>query len=282
MAKGISISIGLNFVDRNRYSGWDGRLRGCEVDARSMEDLARKRGFESRLLLNQEATSDRVKDAIHGAASTLKSDDILLLTYSGHGGKIPDPHNEEADGWDETWVLYDRQLVDDELYALWGEFQARVRILVLSDSCHSGTMAQFRFYETLHREPAARGFGDIQGADRPLFRAIPEEKARQNYEQDKRVYDEIEQKYPAGDRGNVSATVILISGCQDNQLSVDLPAGGVFTQVLRRVWNNGGFRGSYSLFHRRIRGQMPPTQSPNYFVAGAINHVFEHQMPFII
>ena len=282
MAKGISISIGLNFVDPNLYSGWDGRLRGCETDARAMEDLACKRGFETRLLLNQEATSDRIKDAIHGAASTLKSDDILLLTYSGHGGRIRDPHNEEADGWDETWVLYDRQLIDDELYALWAEFQARVRILVLSDSCHSGTVAQFRFYEALHRESTMRECGATHGVEQPLFRAIPEEKAEQNYEQDKRVYADIEQRYAAGDRNNVSATVILISGCQDNQLSVDLPRGGVFTQALRRVWNNGGFKGSYSLFHRRIRGQMPPTQSPNYFVAGAINHVFEHQMPFAI
>jgi len=84
------------------------------------------------------------------------------------------------------------------------------------------------------------------------------------------------------DRGDVRATVILISGCQDNQLSVDLPAGGLFTQALLRVWDNGSFKGSYSRFHRYIRAQMPPTQTPNYFVVGAINHAFEHQMPFAI
>jgi hypothetical protein len=206
----------------------------------------------------------------------------LLLTYSGHGGRIRDLHNEEADGWDETWVLYDRQLIDDELYALWAQFQPSVRILALSDSCHSGSVTQFRLYEALHQEPAMREFGVLQGAEQPLFRAIPEEKARQNYEQDKRVYDEMQQKYPAGDRGNVSATVILLSGCQDNQLSGDLPAGGVFTQALLRVWDNGSFEGGYALFHRRIRSQMPPTQSPNYFVVGPVNRAFERQMPFTI
>jgi len=41
---------------------------------------------------------------------------------------------------DETWVLYDRQLVDDELYKIWSKFKPGVRILVLSDSCHSGTV----------------------------------------------------------------------------------------------------------------------------------------------
>jgi metacaspase-1 len=282
VAQGISITIGLNFVDPNRYGGWDGRLRGCEADARAMENLARSKGFESTLLLNGEATAERVKDAIQGAARTLTSGDILLLTYSGHGGRIRDLHNEEADGWDETWVLYDRQLIDDELYALWAQFQPSVRILALSDSCHSGSVTQFRLYEALHQEPAMREFGVLQGAEQPLFRAIPEEKARQNYEQDKRVYDEIEQEYPAGDRGNVSATVILLSGCQDNQLSGDLPAGGVFTQALLRVWDNGSFRGGYAQFHRRIRGQMPPTQSPNYFVVGAVDRAFERQIPFTI
>jgi metacaspase-1 len=282
VATGMAVSIALNFVDPKQYGGWDGRLRGCEADARAMEALARKRGFESRMLLNEEATSDQVKDAIQAAARTLKSGDILLLTYSGHGGQIRDLNNEEADGWDETWVLYDRQLIDDELYALWAQFQAGVRILAFSDSCHSGTVAHFRFYEALHQESATRAFGVIQGAEQPLFRAIPEEEASRNYEQDKRVYDEIQEQYPAGDRGNVSATVILISGCQDNQLSVDLPAGGAFTQALRRVWDNGSFEGSYSRFHRRIRAQMPPTQSPGYLVVGAVNHVFEHQMPFAI
>jgi metacaspase-1 len=34
------------------------------------------------------------------------------------GGQVNDIHNDEPDGLDETWALYDRELVDDELYAL--------------------------------------------------------------------------------------------------------------------------------------------------------------------
>ncbi len=53
---------------------------------------------------------------------------------------MPDRNGEgEEDRSDETWVAFDRQIVDDELYALWGKFAPGVRILVLSDSCHSGT-----------------------------------------------------------------------------------------------------------------------------------------------
>ena len=43
---------------------------------------------------------------------------------------------------EETWVLYDRQLVDDELYKIWSKFKPGVRILVLSDSCHNGTVTR--------------------------------------------------------------------------------------------------------------------------------------------
>ena len=46
----------------------------------------------------------------------------LFLTYSGHGGQAPDLNNEEPDGMDETWCLYDGQLIDDELYSSWGAF----------------------------------------------------------------------------------------------------------------------------------------------------------------
>ena len=52
---------------------------------------------------------------------------------------MPDASADEPDRTDETWVLFDRQLVDDELYEMWPQFVPGVRILVLSDSCHSGT-----------------------------------------------------------------------------------------------------------------------------------------------
>jgi hypothetical protein len=41
-----------------------------------------------------------------------------LLTYSGHGSQIPDVSQDEVDHYDETWCLYDGQLLDDELFSL--------------------------------------------------------------------------------------------------------------------------------------------------------------------
>src|SRR5262245_4834993 len=130
MAKGIALTIGLNAVDPKHYQGWSGKLNACEADAQDMADIAKDKGFKVKTLLTKTATRTRVINEISAAAKTLKSGDIFLLSYSGHGGQLPDKNNDENDGQDETWCLYNGELVDDELYALWGKFAEGVRILV--------------------------------------------------------------------------------------------------------------------------------------------------------
>nr|WP_304521779.1 caspase family protein [Bacillus toyonensis] len=69
----------------------------------------------------------------------------FFVSYSGRGGQNR-KRNDETDGFDETRCLYDGQFTDDELYSLWHLFKEDVRIIVLSDSCHSGTVTRARFY----------------------------------------------------------------------------------------------------------------------------------------
>ncbi|HZI93547.1 MAG TPA: caspase family protein, partial [Patescibacteria group bacterium] len=90
MSKGISIHIGLNRVDPVHYGGWDGQLAACEFDAKDMRAMARAQGFTTNILLTAAASSGAVTRAIARAAATLAGGDMLLLTYSGHGGQIPD------------------------------------------------------------------------------------------------------------------------------------------------------------------------------------------------
>jgi hypothetical protein len=282
MARGISLHVGLNTVDPAHYDGWDGALTACEFDANAMESIARSRGFEATKLLTKEASSDAVKSAIERAAAELDSGDFFLVTYSGHGGQVPDRNDEEeSDRTDETWVLYDRQLVDDELYALWATFKPGVRIFVLSDSCHSGSVTKKIDDEDV---PDVVATAETAARQSPRYRALPRDKMIATYQKNAELYDDIQKAVPSSDasKSEVGATVLLISGCQDDQLSLDGFANGRFTEELLKVWDNGAWNGGYPDFHETIRSGMPGDQQPNYFPAGAKNPDFEQQDPFTI
>ena len=81
--------------------------------------------------------------------------------------------------------------------------------------------------------------------------------------------------------GKFKPTVLLISGCQDNQTSMDGDHNGAFTEQVLKVWNHGAFNGSYAAFHTRVRAGLPPTQSPNLFTLGKAAR-FVAQTPFTV
>ena len=277
-AKGISLHIGLNRVDPKQYEGWDGALRACVQDAHDMQRLADGLGYRSSLLLDKDGTSRKVSNAISSAAEALVAGDVFFLSYSGHGGQVPDRNGDEskaetdelgefADTYDETWVLYDRMLVDDELFELWSRFKPKVRIIVLSDSCHSGTVA---------RRPPWEMAGE------PPSRRIPLEVEDETYRAHKRTYDTVQRRVPTRDRSAVKASVTLISGCMDNQTSADGTVNGRFTGRLLQVWADGAFSGSLSRLHKAIKAGMPPNQTPNFYMVGPANRSFAAKQAFKI
>lgn len=271
MPIGNSLHVGLNAVDPSHYGGWSGPLNACEFDAKDMMELAKSQGFNSTLLLTKAATRNAVIGEMDKAAKALKAGDIFLITYSGHGGQVPDRNGDEADSMDETWCLYDGQLIDDETFHALGKFAAGVRILVLSDSCHSGTSIKARIL-------AERSFDPDRSP-----RAMPDELVSRVYYANKKFYDAIGSNPDLKNaRGQVTATAVLISGCQDNQLSMDGPFNGAFTAMVKKIWNGGLFRGDYPKFHKTVQSKMPLDQTPNYFVVGLANKAFEKQKPFTV
>jgi len=278
MKKGMALTIGLNAVDPNHYGGWDGLLNACEADASDMADIARSKEFSVKTLLTKEATRDRVSKAISDAAASLQSGDIFMLSYSGHGGQLPDLNNDEEDAQDETWCLFDGEIVDDELNALYAKFPTGVRILVFSDSCHSGTVIKAAYYNgTMGVRSSALESPTIR------YRAMPRDAALKTYRLNKGFYDKILRDHKLIDaQETVKASILLISGCQDNQYSQDGDFNGLFTSNLLRTWNDGQFRKGYRAFHKAIVKKMPPDQTPNYFWTGTHDKAFEKQIPFTI
>eukprot|EP00775_Hariotina_reticulata_P008686 gene8686-8867_t len=299
--QGESLHLGLNFVNPDSYNGWDGELAGCINDAKAMDKIAKTQGIKSRVkLIDGEATRAKVLEHVRQAAGRLQAGDYFLLTYSGHGGQVRDVTGEEDDRWDETWCLHDGQLIDDELYLELTKFAAGVRILVLSDSCHSGTM--LRAPPPPFVEPAGRPV---------LYRQLPPVIAQQVYDSNADFYDNLQKEvrekaleqrkknaatklsgllfHPrlvTSERfralaSDVQASILLISGCLDHQLSADGKYNGLFTEKLLYVWNGGSFQGSHVRFHSSIVQKMPQQQTPNLFALGPTTE-FAQQRPFTV
>jgi hypothetical protein len=287
--KGIGLHIGLNTVDPKQYEGWDGPLAACENDANDMAALAKSRGIKPTVLITPKATRAAVLRGLRSAAKALKAGDLFFLSFSGHGGQIKDASGDEPDKKDETWCLFDGQLVDDELYFEFSKFAAGVRIVMLSDSCHSGSVARARepqvppgtrsklmpiavgnrvyaahakFYDKLQKDVAKQAGGKVADPDAALAQVATSGPM-------------------LAVAGRFKASLILVSGCQDNQTSLDGDHNGAFTEALLEVWANGTFNGDYAKLHARVKAQLPASQTPNLFTLGSVGQ-FIAERPFTV
>ncbi|MEN8220431.1 MAG: caspase family protein [Pseudomonadota bacterium] len=134
-------------VGINEYSHQD-KLRGAVNDAQLLKKALRHHHVhlpDERVLLNAQATRTHVIQAWHKMVEQAKPGDTLIFTYSGHGGQESDmPPFDEKDGRDETLVLYQGRIIDDELVDLFAQ-ASEYKILFLADSCHSGGLPRKGF-----------------------------------------------------------------------------------------------------------------------------------------
>lgn len=162
----LALTAGASFAENRallvgigHYETPGVELPGVDQDIKMMREVSLTLGFEPsqiRILSHSEATLD----AIVGAIETWLVDgttpaDRALLYHSGHGTLVPDLDGDEADGNDEALLPYDfaagapdggeaqprRVLLDDDLGRLLERIPAR-EVVVLVDSCHSGTMTR--------------------------------------------------------------------------------------------------------------------------------------------
>jgi hypothetical protein len=142
-----------------------------------MAGIAANQGFDepvpgaikNLILFDGGANTENVKRHINNCAGVLEKGGIFLLTYSGHGSRIQFPDTTEPDRFDETWCLFDREFFDDEILELLSHFNEGVRILFISDSCHSGTIATRRFLEPYENDLKREGFDSVNFERKILF-----------------------------------------------------------------------------------------------------------------
>ena len=295
-SQGYSLHIGLNRVDQNHYLGLE-ELRSAVNDAQDMQKLAEKifRFDHTELIADEQATAGKVLEALGRYARLLQPGGLFLLTYSGHGGTVEDPFfmkkkGDEAE--DETWCLYDRQLIDDELYEAFLQFREGVRILVVSDSCHSGTVT--RVAPGLKNDDpsiAARQEEELEREVEQLMKKygyrskkMPRTQATKVYTAHwEKAYKPVQEKFAhIQPRKEVRASVKLFAACQDNQIAFDGMKNGRFTMVLKNIIREGGWQDLSALeFFNRLKKPFS-YPSPNYFSYGPLIPAFEQSSPFLV
>jgi len=134
------------------YPGTGNELT-CTEDGDNMKDLAQKCGIQDVVCLyNNDGNKDQVSDAIRDVASRCQPGDYFIFNYSGHGANVPDKDGDEADGNDEALCLvtpegkidWDGFMTDDEFADIvTGCVDPEVKIILLCDCCHSGTIGDF-------------------------------------------------------------------------------------------------------------------------------------------
>ena len=265
MPRGFSLHIGINEVDQSHYGFDVPPLQACINDAEKMFEVADHYGYDSKQILrNHEATRDRVKHEVREVSLQMQDGDIFFLTFSGHGSQIPDAGNDpddEDDGLDETWCLFDGQLLDDELRHLLAAFPGGSRVVVLSDSCHSGTA----IHEWIHEF-----WGWVEGfmsGKNMRFRFLDEHRRKGVVRRNEGFYHQIKEEIRTTPQQPVVASVCSIAACQDNQRAVETPTQGAFTDALLIALGEQQ-NGNYRQLHREIFRHIRAIQSPHLFAYG--------------
>lgn len=237
----------------NDYPGINSDLGGCVNDARDWAHELGKRGFEVTLMLDAQAKKAAMVHAIGELVRSTREGDSVVITYSGHGTWVPDDDGDEPDGRDEALCPYDitsEPLLDDELLELFSERHPRARVVLISDSCHSGSVARFGV--------ARAGTRRVRFLPPEVFLSDPTE-----LERARRV-----ERAPSKGRSRGSA--LLLSGCQDLEVSWDASfegrPNGAFTRAALDALQRLPSSATYADWYKAIRARLPTAeypQSPN-------------------
>lgn len=254
-------------------------LHGSVGNARELAQLAHNAGLWVREpLIGPAVTRRAVLGALAGAACELATNDLLLVTFSGHGcQRLNVSGHPELDGYDESWCLADGELIDDDLHAAWAQFAPGVRILIISESCHSGIL-------------------EVTDARLNLRPARPEELIAWEEYRKRVIHNRLDMwnlteahadlVLPRrADRALIQANVLLFAACRDREKAKDLHPTSLFTSQLLQVWRGFPHNGTHEQFIDSVRdevAQQNPEQHPGIVVLGDADGTFRAQRPFTI
>jgi len=245
------------------YPGTGSELYGCVNDAEDWSTVLAERGYEVDTLFNEEATAAEILSKLAAMVSRCEYGDIACFTFSGHGSWVPDESGDEPDGRDEVICPADIEqgiwISDDQLAEVFAERARGARVVMLADSCHSGTVSRLSTALRPHERASKIRFLPPEvfyGRNSPEILDVRGIGSR-----------------PAKAAG--SSASLLISGCKDTEYSYDAwfgdRANGAFTRAAIDALKEVHATASYAEWHRKIRTKLPSAsypQTPQLLAAG--------------
>lgn len=167
------------------YYGTPYELGGCITDMQSLNDKF-KDTYNAEIitdLTNKKPTRSTILSEFATLLDSANSGDTILFAFSGHGSHTTDLNKDEMDGQDEMIVSCDLQgVLDDEFKKIINQkLKVGVTLLALFDSCHSGSVLDLKYSYPDYSVGVASKLDSI----------------------------------------DTTGTVIMISGCMDNQTSAE-------------------------------------------------------------
>lgn len=119
-----------------KWGSCSGALTDCDTFQKIISKAADN--YSVTVLRDEQATVKNWKEAVEKAVEK----PLAIVFYSGHGGSdtnhVLGTGANEVDGIDEFLCLYDKPLIDDEVWKIISKSKGRV--FLVFDCCHSGTM----------------------------------------------------------------------------------------------------------------------------------------------
>jgi hypothetical protein len=189
--------IGIN------YTNTEHELQGCVNDVMNLKKMLETRyNYNPKnitTVINEQATRNTILQEFTTLLKTAKEGDSLFFSYSGHGTNTVDRNGDEIDGKDELLVSVDNYAIfDDELKQIIDAcLKPNVKLFALFDNCHSGTILDLPY----------------QYFKTSSIVPIVHPNSRET-----------------------KGEVICLSGCRDDQVSIDAYIGNEYTGAMTRTF----------------------------------------------
>lgn len=239
-----ALLVGIN------YYGTSNQLAGCINDIHRVADVLRTvYGFPNQNIVLMADNLPKTSPLYPTKANILrelgklrdatKAGDIAMFHYSGHGTTVRDSASTNLDyaGTDDALIPVDvftrsgyalgNELVDDELWGWASSFPEGASVFSIIDACHSGSALDLPY--ALKAQPGTAGSFSVARVER---------------------------------RPDTSAKVIMLSGCKDDQTSLDSldanrqPAGALTYAFCDYVLHNPSKTINYFDFLTSVRAQI--------------------------